>query len=216
MVRIFVQSVKNRDKVWCGGRWMYTIGLTGGIASGKSTISGMLREFGAYIIDADEIARKIVMPNQPAWHGIVAHFGTEILLPDGKINREILGAKIFKNKAERQCLEKITHPHIKEEMQKSIAHAKSIGESVIVLDVPLLFESGWSKMVDGIWVVYVEKEIQLSRLMERNQLTRQQAQERVDAQMSLDEKVKQADVVIDNNLDIEHARMQVATAWRLL
>ncbi|WP_378956375.1 dephospho-CoA kinase [Pelosinus sp. sgz500959] len=193
---------------------MYTIGLTGGIASGKSTVSAMLRKLGAYIIDADEIARKIVMPNEPAWHDIVAHFGNEILLPDGRINREVLGQKIFKDKAERQCLEKITHPYIENEVQKSIAHAKSIGEQVVVLDVPLLFEVGWGKMVDRIWVVYVEKEVQLSRLMDRNHLTRQQAQERVDAQMSLDEKVKQADVVINNNLDIEHARMQVAAAWR--
>lgn len=193
---------------------MYLIGLTGGIASGKSTVSAMLRELGAYIIDADEIARNIVMPHEPAWHSIVAHFGTEILLPDGRINRPLLGEKIFNNKEERQCLEKITHSYIKEETEKKIAHAKLIGERVIVLDVPLLFESGWDSMVDEIWVVYVEKEVQLARLMKRNQLTRQQAQDRINAQMSLEEKVKRAHVVINNNFEIEHARMQVAAAWK--
>lgn len=192
---------------------MYIIGLTGGIASGKSTVSTMLAELGAYIIDADEIARTIVMPNQPAWHDIVAHFGSEILLPDGTINRRVLGEKIFKDKAERICLEKITHPYIEDQIQKNIAHAKLIGTNIVVLDVPLLFETGWQRMVDEIWVVYVEREVQLTRLIARNKLTYQQAMDRIDAQMSLSEKVKKADVVIDNNLDIEHARKQVTVAW---
>ena len=193
---------------------MYTIGLTGGIASGKSTVSAILKELGAYIIDADKIAREIVMPHKPAWYDIVAHFGIEILLPDGRINREMLGGKIFKDKIERQYLEEITHPYIKDEIQKSIDHARSIGERVIVLDIPLLFESGWVTMVDAIWVVYVERQIQLSRLMNRNQLTLQQAQERISAQMSLDEKVKQADLVINNNLDLAYTKSQVTAAWQ--
>ena len=193
---------------------MYTIGLTGGIASGKSTVSAMLKELGAYIIDADEIAREIVMPQKPAWHDIIDHFGMEILLPDGRINREMLGGKIFKDKMERQYLEGVTHPYIKDEIEKRIDHARSIGERVIVLDIPLLFESGWVTMVDAIWVVYVEYEIQLSRLINRNQLTLQQAQERIAAQMSLDEKVKQADVVITNNLDLAYKKSQVTAAWQ--
>lgn len=197
-----------------GGSVMYIIGLTGGIGSGKSTVSKMLKELGAYIVDADRIAREVVMPNEPAWQGIIAYFGTGILLPDGTINRVLLGEKIFKNKIERQSLEEITHPHIKEKVQQSIAHAKISGERIVVLDIPLLFEIGWGDMVDGIWVVYVEKEVQLARLMSRNQLTRQQAQDRIDAQMSLDEKVKQADVVINNNLDVDHTKMQVVAAWQ--
>jgi dephospho-CoA kinase len=192
---------------------MYIIGLTGGIASGKSTVSAMLAQHGAYIIDADKIARAIVMPNQPAWHEIVAHFGSGILLPDGNINREILGEKIFKDKVERECLEKITHPYIKEQIQEDIRKAELLGKSIIVLDIPLLFEIGWQQMVDAIWVVYVTKDVQLSRLMTRNQLTYQQAMDRIDAQFSLAEKAKQADVVIDNNLDLEQTRVQVAVEW---
>jgi len=192
---------------------MYIIGLTGGIASGKSTVSAMLAELGAYIIDADEIARMIVMPNQPAWHEIVAHFGSEILLPDGNINREALGEKIFKDKLERLCLEEITHHYIEDQVKKSLGSAELLGKSIVVLDVPLLFEIGWDKMVDGIWVVYVDEKVQMSRLMARNQLTYEQARARINAQMNLAEKVKRADLVIDNNLDIEYARMQVAVAW---
>jgi len=192
---------------------MYIIGLTGGIASGKSTVSTMLAELGAYIIDADEIARTIVMPNQPAWHDIVAHFGSEILLPDGTINRFLLGEKIFKDQLERLCLEQITHHYIKDQIKKYIGSAELLGKSVVVLDIPLLFEIGWQTMVDEIWVVYVDEEVQVSRLMTRNQLTHEQAMDRMNAQINLAEKIKHADVVIDNNQDINHARMQVAAAW---
>jgi len=192
---------------------MYIIGLTGGIASGKSTVSGMLAQLGAYIINADEIARVVVMPNQPAWFDIVAHFGNGVLLPDGTINRRVLGEKIFKDKAERQYLERITHPYIEEQVHKSIAYAKLIGERIVVLDVPLLLEVGWQKEVDSIWVVYVEEKVQLSRLIARNQLTHRQAMDRISSQMSLADKVKQADRVIDNNLDIEHTQQQVVRAW---
>lgn len=192
---------------------MYIIGLTGGIASGKSTVSTMLAELGAYVIDADEIARTIVMPHQPAWRSIVAHFGDKVLLPDGTINRKILGDKIFINKLERLCLEEITHPYIKDQVKKSIAKAELLGNNIVVLDVPLLFEIGWNKMVDEIWVVYVEEETQVSRLVARNKLTQQQAIDRINSQMSLAEKVQQADVVIDNNFNIEYARKQVVAAW---
>lgn len=195
---------------------MYRIGLTGGIASGKSTVSTMLAELGATIIDTDEIARGIVRPQEPAWHDIVSHFGQEILLPDGSINRMVLGEKIFKDKIERQCLEKITHPYIEKEVYKSSRQAELEGQSVVVLDVPLLFEIGWQKKVDSIWVVYVDEKVQLARLMIRNQLTPEQAADRMNAQMSLREKVKFADIVIDNNLDIEHTQRQVMSAWEEL
>ena len=192
---------------------MYIIGLTGGIASGKSTVSTILAELGIYIIDADEIARSIVMPREPAWHEIVAHFGSAVLLTNGQINREILGEKIFKNKEERQWLESVTHPYIQKEINIKIEQAKLLGEKCIVLDIPLLFEIGWESMVNEIWVVYVREEVQIPRLMARNQFTHQQAMDRIDAQMSLIEKVKKANVVIDNNLDIEHAKKQVSVAW---
>lgn len=195
---------------------MYIIGLTGGIASGKSTVSAMLAEFGARIIDTDEIARYIVRRDQPAWQEIVAYFGNEVLLPDGNIDRKILGEKIFQDQVARKGLEQITHPYIEKEVQNRLEQAESDGQGIVVLDVPLLFEIGWQQKVDSIWVVYVEEKVQVARLMARNQFTYQQAMDRIHAQMSLPEKAKQADFVIENNLDINHAREQVKVAWEML
>ena len=192
---------------------MYIVGLTGGIASGKSTVDAMLKDLGAYIIDTDRIAREIVMPNQPVWVEIVAHFGNGIVLPDGNINREVLGEIIFKNAAERLFLEKITHPYIEEQVRESIQKAEEMGYKLVVVDIPLLFEVGWQQKVDEIWVVYVGVDVQLSRLRIRNQLTYQQARDRIDAQMNIEEKITQADVVIDNTFAIENTRKQVVIAW---
>lgn len=195
---------------------MYRIGLTGGIASGKSTVSAMLAELGAKIIDTDEIARQVVQPGELAWQGIVNHFGQEILLPNGQIDRKSLGDRIFQDKTARQQLEKIIHPYIEMEVEKSVEQAAASGQQFVVLDVPLLFEIGWQTKVNSIWVVYVEPQIQLARLMARNQLTAEQALDRINSQMKLGEKVKKANVIIDNNLDINHARKQVILAWRSL
>lgn len=195
---------------------MYKIGLTGSIASGKSTVSTMLAELGARIIDTDAIAHTVVGCDQPAWYEIVTHFGSEILLSDGTIDRKILGEKIFKDKVQRQCLEQITHPYIEQEVHKNMEQAERSGQPIVVLDVPLLFEIGWQKKVDSIWVVYVEEKVQIARLMARNQFTYSQAVERINTQMSLVEKAKQADIIIDNNSDIEHTRMQVKVAWEVL
>lgn len=195
---------------------MYRIGLTGGIASGKSTVSAMLAELGAKIIDTDEIARQVVQPGELAWQGIVNHFGRAILLPDGQIDRKSLGDRIFQDKTARQQLEKIIHPYIEMEVEKSVEQAAASGQQFVVLDVPLLFEIGWQTKVNSIWVVYVEPQIQLARLMARNQFTTEQALDRINSQMKLGEKVKKANVIIDNNLDINHARKQVILAWRSL
>lgn len=192
---------------------MYIVGLTGGIASGKSTVDAILKDLGAYIIDTDRIAREIVMPNRPAWYEIVAHFGSKIVLSDGNINREVLGETIFKNAAERLHLEKIVHPYIEEEVKVCIKKAEKVGHKIAVIDVPLLFEVGWQQKVDAIWVVYVSGEVQLARLKNRNRLTDQQAMDRIGAQMKIEEKINQADVVIDNTLDIENTRKQVVAEW---
>ena len=197
-----------------GGRnKMYIIGLTGGIASGKSTVSTMLEELGAYVIDVDDIAKTVVRPNQPAWHGIVAHFGEDILLADGTINRVLLGERIFTDKGQRQCLENITHPFITAKVQENISQAKEIGVKLVVLDVPLLFEAEWQGKVNEIWVVYVRAEVQVSRLIARNHLTSEQAKARIASQMNLEEKASRADVLIDNNSALEQTREQVEMAW---
>jgi len=195
---------------------MYIIGLTGGIASGKSTVSSILTELGAYIIDTDKIAHAVVMPKQPALLAIAAHFGTEIMLSDGNLNRKILGDIIFKNPEERACLEKIIHPYIEKQVDESIAQAEKLGYKIVVIDVPLLFEAGWQQRVDEIWVVYVDLNVQISRLISRNRLTYMQAMERINAQLNIEEKAKQSHVVIDNNLDIENTKKQVTWAWQTL
>ncbi len=193
---------------------MYIIGLTGGIASGKSTVSAMLAELGAYIVDADKIAHEIVAPGQPAWREIVDHFGENVLLPDEKIDRKLLGNLIFENISERTWLEKITHYRIKERVEQILGQVRNQGYAVAVLDIPLLFEAGWQDMADEIWVVYVNESTQLSRLISRSNVLPEQAAARIKAQMSLSEKINYADVIIDNNKDVDETRRQVVAAWQ--
>ena len=191
---------------------MRIIGLTGGIASGKSTVSAILRNEGAYIIDTDQIAHDITLPQEPAWRGIVEKFGKEILSSDGTIDRRKLGQIVFNDKKKRIILEQITHPRIRSKVIQEIEEANLKAYSVVVLDVPLLFEVGWNEMADEIWVVYVDEQTQLSRLIARNNLSRQEAMDRIAAQKSLADKVRLADVVIDNNCSVESTQAQVIAA----
>ncbi|MDR7867920.1 MAG: dephospho-CoA kinase [Sporomusaceae bacterium] len=193
---------------------MRVIGLTGGIASGKSTVSRILRELGARVIDADAIAREVVEPGRPALAEIVAWLGGDILLADGSLNRAKLGELVFADSAARAALESITHPRITAAAKEALAAAEREGCAVAVLDVPLLYEAGWDRYVDEVWVVYVDAATQLSRLTARDSLTAPQAAARVAAQMSLEEKARRADIVIDNSGDPQDTAVQVAAAWR--
>lgn len=193
---------------------MYILGLTGGIASGKSAVSGILSSLGAYIIDADQIAREIVEPGKSAWREIVSHFGEKILLPDNEIDRTILGNLVFKDEEARAALEDITHRLIKKRVFELVETAKQEKQELVVLDVPLLIEAGWHEMVDEVWVVYVTREIQLKRLIHRNGLSAEQAEARIVSQMDLKKKLGYADVVIDNNGDLENTKLQVLAAWQ--
>ncbi|MDT8900729.1 dephospho-CoA kinase [Anaeroselena agilis] len=193
---------------------MRVIGLTGGIASGKSTVSGMLRELGARVIDADAIAREVVEPGRPARDEIVAWLGRDILLADGSLDRRKLGELVFGDSKARAVLEGITHPRITAAAKEALAAAEREGCAAAVLDVPLLYEAGWDAYVDEVWVVYVDAATQLRRLMERDSLTEGQAAARVAAQMSLEEKARRADIVIDNSGAPESTAAQVAAAWR--
>lgn len=195
---------------------MIVIGLTGGIASGKSTVSNLLKEAGAFIVDTDKIAHDIVNPGESAWQEITRLFGTAILRPDGTIDRRALGDIVFKNDDERLKLEAITHPRIKAEALAQAAGAEAAGYQIIVLDVPLLLEVGWQHMVDRVWVVYVDAVTQIERLMLRNNLSRQQAIDRLNAQMPLAEKLQYADTVIDNSKDVACTARQVQAALRQL
>jgi len=185
------------------------LGLTGGIATGKSTITGMLRERGIPVIDADQIARDVVEPGKPAYEAIVAHFGREILLADGQIDRKKLGEIVFSDELERQKLNAIVHPEVRRVMREEAETAEKNGASIVFMDIPLLFESKLQHMVDKIVVVYAPAHMQLARMMERDELQEEQAQKRLRAQFPIDQKKADADFLIDNSGSREEAERQV-------
>jgi dephospho-CoA kinase len=182
-------------------------GLTGGIASGKSTVSAFLEDAGAVIVDADKIARKVVQKDRPAWRKIVDAFGRSILLPDGEINRILLGEIIFGDPAQQQILNRIVHPDVFAETATRLAEIENKQPgAVVILDVPLLIESGMDMVFSEILVVYVPESVQIQRLMARDRLTQTQALARIRSQMPIEEKKKHATIVIDNSGSRENTR----------
>lgn len=185
------------------------IGLTGSIATGKSTVASMFIDIGIPVIDADRIAREVVEPGEEAYKKVVETFGEEILLEDRSLNRPKLGRIVFSDEEKRNQLNSIVHPAIRKRMlEKRDAYLKN-GEGCVVLDIPLLFESKLEHFVDKIIVVYVDEDVQLERLLERNQLTKEEALQRIRSQMPVKDKIELADAVIDNNGTIEHSFKQL-------
>jgi dephospho-CoA kinase len=193
---------------------MRVLGLTGGIGSGKSLVDAIFRELGADVIDADALAREVVEPGKPALAEIVASFGSDVLLPDGRLNRARLAEVIFGHAAARQRLNAITHPRIRLRMTEEVA-ARSRRPGVLILDIPLLYENGLGADVEKVIVVWVDPATQRQRLMERDGLTPEQTRQRIDAQMPLEEKRRRADHVIDNSGSLESTRRQVEAIYRL-
>lgn len=189
---------------------MIVLGLTGGIASGKSTVAHMFRAKGYTVLDSDIFARDVVMPHKPAWCDIRETFGDEYLLPDGTLNRRLLGSTIFADDAARDRLNQIIHPRVIELIEQGIEVSRQKGEALVVVDIPLLFEIGYDRAVDVTVVVNVRPEVQMSRLMTRDGLDATEAQNRIDAQLPLSTKVEQADYVIDNSGTLEETTQQVA------
>ena len=178
------------------------VGLSGGIATGKSTICHHLVDFGLFVIDADIVARQVVEPHTKGLAEIVEAFGNEYLLPDGQLNRALLGQAIFTNDAMRQRLNDIVHPLVRERMWgQALEYVKGNPQNIVILDVPLLFEGKTDALADLTVLVYASKEVQVQRLMERNQLTRDEAMNRIHAQMSIEEKKTLADWVVFNTGD---------------
>jgi len=193
---------------------MKVIGLTGGIASGKSTVSNILREMGAYVIDADEISREIIKKGSEAWKEIIDYYGNDILLPDGEIDRKKLGNIVFADKEKLDKLNAITHPRIIQRIKEIIDAEKEKGkERAVILDAAILIEMGLQNMVDEVWVVSIDKDKQIKRLIERDKLSYEDAMNRIRMQMPLSEKVKYADYVIDNSKDIGYIRKQISKLW---
>lgn len=186
------------------------IGLTGGIASGKSTVSALLRQAGIPVIDADQVARQVQRPGSVALDKLAAAFGPAIIAPDGSLNRQQLGQRVFDDPAARQELDRIVQPLIKDTIWQAVDNLRRQGVANVVLDVPLLFEAGYDTDCDLVVVVRVSPATELRRLMARNGYSRAAAQARIAAQLPLSVKVTKADVVIDNDGSREETRRQVA------
>ncbi|QNK48325.1 dephospho-CoA kinase [Peribacillus frigoritolerans] len=185
------------------------IGITGGIASGKSTVSLYLQELGFTIVDADLASRAVVEPGEEAYHQVVKAFGEDILLTDGNIDRVKLGSIIFNDQEKRLLLNGIVHPAVRNWMRQKTEAALSSGEETVFMDIPLLFESKLTFMVDKTLLIYVDEQVQLKRLMNRNGLSEAEALARINSQMPLADKKALADAVIDNNGDINETKRQV-------
>ncbi|ERM19189.1 dephospho-CoA kinase [Brevibacillus laterosporus] len=185
------------------------LGLTGGIASGKSTVAAMLRERGVTVIDADLIAREVVEVGKPAYNGIVKNFGTSVLDETGALNRAVLGEMIFSDREKRMVLNEIVHPEVRKEMRLQATLAQERGERLVFMDIPLLYESKLTYMVDRVVVVYVPESVQFIRLMERDEFDEEQAKKRLRAQMNIEEKRKLANYVIDNQGSRSDTQKQV-------
>ena len=193
---------------------MRIIGLTGGIASGKSSVAVLLERLGAAVVDADRLAREVVEPGEPALSAIVAAFGRSVLKSDGTLNRAALGEIVFADPAARRKLEGITHPAIRLRAKERLDRLRDAGVQTAFYMAPLLFEAGTASGFEEIWVVYLDRETQLERLMARDGLSRQAALARIASQMPMEEKKLLGKVVIDNGGSREELEALVKRLWR--
>lgn len=185
------------------------IGLTGSIATGKSTIANMLKELNIAVIDADLIAREVVEVDEPAYLEIVGEFGEAILYENKELDRKALGNIVFKDEEKRKKLNNIIHPAIRKEMLAQRDNLIKEGPEAIIMDIPLLFESGLEDYVEKILVAYITEETQLERLIARDKSTEEEALSRIKSQISIEDKKKKADAIIDNNGTREESYKQL-------
>jgi len=197
---------------------MRVVGLTGGIGSGKSTVAALLAARGARVIDADAIVHELQAPGQPVLGRIAEAFGPEVLRPDGTLDREALGARVFRDPQARERLNRIVHPAVGTEMARRLEAARASDAPLVVLDVPLLLEGrraggGGRVPYDAVVVVWVPEPVQVARTVKRDGCAREEALRRIRAQMPLDEKRALADYVIDNAGSVEDTARQVDALW---
>lgn len=204
-------------KCYSKGYLVIIAGLTGGIASGKSTIARFLSEVGAQVVDADKIAREVVKPGTPGYNAILAFFGRTILLPDGDIDRKRLGEIIFNDPDKKASLDAIVHPLVFERSAEMIAQiAAETPDAVVIMDVPLLMEANMGRDLKEVIVVYVPEALQLERLMNRDGIDEQAAMARIRSQMPIEEKRRRATVVIDNSGTIVESRRRALAVFNRL
>lgn len=192
---------------------MLTIGLTGGIGSGKSTVSGMLAELGAVILNADIVGHEAYLPHQNVWQDIVDAFGREILNERDEVERSKLGAIVFKDPEALECLNAIVHPWMYRRMEQLLEELRVKRTPVAILEAALLFEADWTPLVDEVWVTTASEEKVLERLEKRNGMTAEQVRERMTAQLPVEERSRRADVVVDTEGTIEAVREQIRALW---
>ena len=193
---------------------MKVIGLTGGIGSGKSTVSQFLAELGATIIDADKIGHEVLKPDTEVWREVVAAFGKQIVTANGTIDRKKLGTIVFSNPEARAQLNQIMHPRIYEMVKAQLAEYQRQGTNVVVVEAPLLVEADWTLLVDEVWVTTAAEDTVLKRLRERTGLSEAESQARIRSQLPPEEKIKSADVVIDTDFDLDELKAKVRELWR--
>ena len=192
---------------------MFKIGLTGGIASGKSTVLTYFKDKGIPYIDADIVAREVVEPGTESLKAIVDTFGSHVLHDDGTLNREALGAIVFHNEEKRQLLNSCLKTHIRNRIMELTSQYEEGNTPILIYDIPLLIEGEWYTMMDEVWLVYVNETTQIERLMNRNGYTREDAIARINSQMRLDDKRAYADVIIDNNGTPHDLTVQLNIIW---
>lgn len=192
------------------------IGLTGGIGSGKSTVSQFLKELGAVIIDADKVGHEAFQPDTEAWREVVATFGREILTTSGEIDRKKLGEIVFHNAESLSRLNRIMHPRMSEMMKAQIEEYRRQGVAVVVLEAAVLIEANWTPLLDEVWVTVAPEAMVLRRLKAQRRLNEEQTRARLRSQMPAGERVKHADVVINNDGDIDQLKAKVKELWARL
>lgn len=190
------------------------IGLTGGIATGKSQSSKIFKELGCYVIDADKLSRTLTTKNSKCLKEIIETFGTDILKDNGTLNRKKLGQIVFNDKQAKKDLERIIHPHIIKKTNEIIA--KKYNNTNIVVDAPLLFEVGLDRVCDKVIVIYTRYHIQITRFMKRDNISKEEAIKRISLQMPIEEKIRLADITIDNSGTLIDLKKNVKFIYRIL
>lgn len=191
----------------------FVLGVTGSIATGKTTAVNVFREFGIPVVDGDQVARLIVEPGKAALAAIAASFGADLLTVEGRLDRKKLGAIVFNDPQKRRRLDDLLDGYLREEILHQIRE-QAAQSPLVVADIPLLFERGYQQYMDEVAVVYIPRALQLTRLMARDGLTEQEATQRIDSQLTIEEKAKKADWLIDNQLAPAHTRQQIETWLR--
>lgn len=198
------------------GIFLHVIGLTGGIASGKSTVTTFFRDREVPVIDADILGHKTYEPGTDTFDAVVAAFGRDIVAPDGTIDRKVLGARVFGKPEALNRLTGIVWPGIRRLASEALSDLEVAGNRLAVLEAAVLFEAGWEDLVDEIWVTVVDPDIAVARLRDRNNLDEAAARARISSQLSNEERIARADIVIENNGTLDELQKRVQQAWEEL